>query len=70
MGLTTLCDLTIHLEALTRSTRDPATPVPAAEINRRPLERKITRVETRLDRVDTQVSDLEDVPERVNLRNL
>lgn len=55
-----VCDLTIRLEAL--SAHDPVAPV-----DRRPLEQKMTRLETGLDRVDTRLSDPGDVPERAEL---
>ena len=60
--------LTVRLEALiTRA--DPIAPgVPDVRVVRRPLERKMTRVETGQNRIDTHVSDLEDDPERTELK--
>ena len=60
----TVLALTVRLEALITRT-DPVTPhVPNARVDRRPLQRKMGRIETGLNHIDT---DLEDVPECTEL---
>jgi len=60
-------DLTVRLEALISRTAPVATPVPALTVDRRPLNRKMTRVETGLDCVNARMSDPEAIPERAEL---
>lgn len=62
-----VANLTLRVEALiSRPTPDPTRGL-VTVIDRRPLNRKLARLESGLNRVDTGISDPEAVPERVQL---
>ena len=64
----TVSDLTVRLETLISRVTAAAAPGPAAAVDRRPLDRKLTRVESGLDRINAQVTNVDPIPERANFR--
>jgi len=60
-------DLTVRLEALISRVAPIAPPGHIAAVVRRLLNRKLTRVETGLNRINTRISDLEAIPEHTEL---
>ena len=64
-----IANLTFRVEALiSRPTVNaPPVPSPGATVDRRPLNRKLTRLQLGLDRIDAGISDPEAGPERVQL---
>ena len=62
-----MSDLTVRLVTLISHAAPVATPDPALTVDRRPLDRKMSRVETGLDRVNAWMSDPEAVRERAEL---